>query len=279
LKLLSSASGTIELKECQVPEFQTSIAPVFFAHGAPTLALEDTAASRFLKSYTSENPEPKAILILSAHWETRGLMLSAPGPLRTFHDFGGFPAQFYEVSYPASADAEWVDETARLLEANGHDLKLESHRGLDHGAWVPLSLAFPNADIPIMALSLPHGSTPASIYELGRTLAPLKQKGLLIIGSGSTTHNLREFQPQGSQAPDWARNFDAWLDQGLKSGAIDYFEDLYAGPEFRRNHPTDEHLLPLFFAFGAGGPDTKADLMHRSYEYGSISMSYFRFAA
>ena len=257
----------------------TSISPVFFAHGAPTLALEDTAASRFLKSFAASQPRPKAIVILSAHWETDGLKLSAPGPLRTYHDFGGFPAPLYDITYPARADVDHVDEVAQLLEAAGHDVELDSHWGLDHGAWVPLSLAYPDAGIPVVAMSLPGGSTPASVYELGRTLSPLKEKGVLIAGSGSTTHNLREFGPQGSSTPAWAAEFDRWLDEGLHTGSIGYFEDLNKGPQFRRNHPTDEHLLPLFFAFGAGGPDARAELLHRSYEYGSISMSYFRFAA
>jgi 4,5-DOPA dioxygenase extradiol len=255
------------------------ISPVFFAHGAPTLALEDTAASRFLKSFAASQPRPKAILILSAHWETDGLKLSAPGPLRTYHDFRGFPRPLYEISYPAKADVDHVDEAARLLEAAGHDVELDSHWGLDHGAWVPLSLAYPDADIPVVAMSLPHGSTPASVYALGQALAPLKDKGVLLAGSGSTTHNLREFGPQGSPTPVWASDFDRWLDDGLKSGSIGYFDDIQSAPNFRRNHPTDEHLLPLFFAFGAGGTDAKAQLLHRSYEYGSISMSYFRFAA
>lgn len=255
------------------------ISPVFFAHGAPTLAIEDTAASRFLKSFADSRTWPDAIVILSAHWETQGLKLSAPGPLRTYHDFGGFPSELYKISYPARADEDRVDEAARLLEAAGYDVELDSSRGLDHGAWVPLSLAFPRANIPVTALSLPNGSTPQSVYELGRALAPLKEKGVLIIGSGSTTHSLRHIRPQGSGAPDWVEKFDRWLDEGLKTGSIDFFKDLEGAPDFRKNHPTDEHLLPLFFAFGAADNDAQAELLHRSYEYGSISMSYFRFSA
>ncbi|WP_298984137.1 class III extradiol ring-cleavage dioxygenase [uncultured Roseibium sp.] len=252
---------------------------VFFAHGAPTLALEDTAASRFLKSFADDMPTPEAIIILSAHWETQGLKLSAPGRLRTYRDFQGFPKPLYGIDYPAFADEDQVDEVARLLENQGHDVVLDSEWGLDHGAWVPLSLAYPKADIPVIALSLPFGSTPASLFQLGRGLAPLKTKGYLIIGSGSTTHNLRHIAPQGSPAPDWVSGFDRWLDQGLETRSIEYFEDLEAAPDFRRNHPTEEHLLPLFFAFGAGEPNARPKLLHRSYEYGSISMSYMNFDA
>jgi len=262
-----------------VTDIQTGNGAVFLAHGAPTLAVEDTAARRFLQSFGADQPRPEAILILSAHWETDGLKLSAPGPLRTYHDFRGFPKALYEISYPAVADKDHVGQVARLLEAGGYDVGLDSQWGLDHGAWVPLSVAFPEADIPVVALSLPHDSTPDSLFALGRTLAPLKEKGFLIVGSGSTTHNLREIYPQGSQTPPWAAGFDRWLDEGLQSGSIDYFGDLTAAPDFRRNHPTEEHLQPLFFAFGAGGPGARPDLLHRSYEYGTISMSYFRFGS
>lgn len=263
-------NGASEMQEAKTPS-------VFFAHGAPTLALEDTAASRFLKSFADVTPTPEAIVILSAHWETPGLRLSAPGRLRTYHDFQGFPTALYDIDYPAIADEDQVDEVARLLENQGHDVILDSEWGLDHGAWVPLSLAYPEADIPVIALSLPFGSTPATLFKLGRDLAPLKTKGYLIVGSGSTTHNLRRIAPQGSPAPDWVCGFDNWLDQGLEAGSIEYFKDLEAAPDFRKNHPTEEHLLPLFFAFGAGEPKTKPKLLHRSYEYGSISMSYIDF--
>lgn len=261
-----------------MPETHSHISPAFLAHGAPTLALDDTAASRFLKSFSAGQPKPEAIVILSAHWETPGLRLSAPGRLRTYHDFYGFPKPLYEIQYPAYADEDHVDEVAKLLEAAGYDVELDSEWGLDHGAWVPLSLAFPEADIPVIALSLPDGSTPETLYRLGQTLAPLKDRGILVVGSGSTTHNLRQIRPQGSEPPSWATGFDKWLDEGLATGSADYFKDLASAPDFRLNHPTEEHLLPLFFAFGAGGPDAKPELLHRSYEYGSISMSYFRFA-
>ncbi|PVB60062.1 class III extradiol ring-cleavage dioxygenase [Labrenzia sp. 011] len=261
-----------------VTDDQSGGGAVFLAHGAPSLALEDTAASRFLKSFAAGRPRPESILILSPHWETEGLKLSAPGPLRTYHDFRGFPAPLYEISYPAVAGEAEVGAVAHLLEAGGHDFQMDSRWGLDHGAWVPLSLAFPDADIPVTALSLPHDSTPATLFALGRILAPLKEKGVLIVGSGSTTHNLGEIRPQGSAVPDWTTGFDRWLDKGLQSGSIDWFGELGSAPDFRRNHPTEDHLLPLFFAFGAGGPETTAQLLHRSYEYGTLSMSYYDFA-
>ncbi|MEP3045212.1 MAG: class III extradiol ring-cleavage dioxygenase [Roseibium sp.] len=259
-------------------ELQETVPPLFLAHGSPTLAIDDTPAHRFLKTLSPTLPKPRFILILSAHWETEGLKLSAPGPLRTYHDFRGFPDTLYEISYPANSDETAVDEVAQVLEAAGYDVELNDTHGLDHGAWVPLSLVYPDAEIPIVAISLPHGSTPHSLHKLGQTLGRLAKKGVLIIGSGSTTHNLRKMGPNGSAVPPFVSNFDTWLDDGLKSGSIEYFKDLEKQPDFRLNHPTDEHLLPLFFAFGAADSEAKPELIHRSYEYAALSMSYYRFA-
>jgi 4,5-DOPA dioxygenase extradiol len=261
-----------------MPDQQETIPPVFFAHGAPTLAIRDTPANRFLRSFATSMPRPRFILILSAHWETDGLKMSAPGPLRTYHDFRGFPAELYEISYPASADEDAVEEVTSALKSAGLSAELDGDWGLDHGAWVPLSLAFPEADIPVVQLSLPFNSTPETVHALGAAVAPLSRTGVLISGSGSTTHNLRAIAPDGTQVPAWATGFDAWLEEGLSSGEMEYFKDLESVPDFRQNHPTEEHLLPLFFPFGAAGQGAKPELMHRSYEYGSISMSYYRFA-
>lgn len=260
-----------------MPVHQEVIPPVFFAHGAPTLAVQDTPASRFLRSFKSSLPELRFILILSAHWETDGLRVSAPGPLRTYHDFGGFPAELYEISYPAFAEPAAVAEVMNALTGAGLKANLDSAHGLDHGAWVPLFLAYPEADVPVVQISLARGSSAQSVYDLGKAVAPLAKNGVLIIGSGGTTHNLRALSPGGSDAPDWATRFDTWLEKGLESGSMAYFDDLPSAPDFRQNHPTEEHLLPLFFPFGAARGAAKPELMHRSYEYGSISMSYYRF--
>ncbi|WP_420412917.1 DODA-type extradiol aromatic ring-opening family dioxygenase [Roseibium sp.] len=261
-----------------MPDQQETIPPVFFAHGAPTLAVRDTPASRFLKGFSKSTPRPRFILILSAHWETPDLKMSAPGPLRTYHDFGGFSPDLYEITYPAFAEPNAVAEVMNTLVGAGLFAKLDDDHGLDHGAWVPLSLAYPDADIPVVQVSLPFNSTSKTVHDLGKAFASLAKTGVLIVGSGSTIHNLRAIGPDRGRAPDWAIRFDAWLEKGLESGSITYFEDLETIPDFRQSHPTEEHLLPLFFPFGAAGSGAKPELMHRSYEYGSISMSYFRFA-
>ena len=271
-----------ELGVFVVTSKQTAVQPsVFLAHGSPMLAITDTPANRYLRAFGSELKRPRGIVVMSPHWETEGLHLSAPGALKTIHDFRGFPDDLFQMEYPAAASPDLVGATMAHLEDAGVEVKVDGTWGLDHGAWIPLSLAFPAADIPVAALSVPYGSTPASVFAIGKALAPLREKGILIAGSGSTTHNLRAMNrnlPKGMDA-DWPAEFDHWLDRGFEEGGIDYFSDLTSAPHFRMAHPTEEHLLPLFFAYGAGGDDAKAELLHRSYEYGTISMSYFRFAA
>ena len=256
-----------------------TISPLFLAHGSPMLALTDIPAQRFLKELGGKIPAPKGIVVLSPHWETDGQRVSAPGPLKTIHDFYGFPKPLYDIDYPAEASAELVGQVMTLLRTAAIDASADTTWGLDHGAWVLLSLLYPKLTVPVVELSLPHGSTPESVHALGRSLAPLAEQGILLIGSGSTTHNLREIDREGAPAPSWAKSFDDWIDEGLRRGDISRFADLSQAPDFRRVHPTEEHLLPLFFAMGAAGRDVPAKLLHRSYSHGSISMSYFSFPA
>ncbi|NBN65618.1 dioxygenase family protein [Pannonibacter tanglangensis] len=252
---------------------------LFLAHGSPMLAIEDSAAHRFLRTLGSSLPRPKAIVILSPHWETEGLRVSAPGHLRTIHDFGGFPRALFEIRYPAEAPETLVDAVMARLGDAGIAASVDASWGLDHGAWVPLSLAFPEADIPVVALSLPLDYGPDELLALGAALSPLRDDGILLIATGSTTHNLRLIQPKTAPAADWAKAFDAWLDQGLLPGEPGRISRLDTAPQFRLAHPTEEHLLPVFFALGAGGTGARGELLHRSYEYGTLSMSYYRFAA
>lgn len=255
----------------------TGFEPLFLAHGSPMLALVDSAAHRFLKELGPSLPRPRAIVVLSPHWETDGLRVSAPGPLRTIHDFGGFPRALFEIQYPASAPEDVTGEVMEKLAAAGIEAQIDPTWGLDHGAWVPLYLAYPQADIPVVALSLPLSYGPQELLQLGAALSGLQDSGVLIIATGSTTHNLRQIMPPDSPAPDWAKAFDAWLDQGLLSGEAERITDLNSAPAFRMAHPREEHLLPVFFALGAGGKGAKGELLHRSYEYGTLSMSYYRF--
>jgi 4,5-DOPA dioxygenase extradiol len=258
-----------------------SLPTLFVSHGSPMLALRDSPARRFLQGLGKSLERPQAILVVSAHWETRGnpAVSLAPRPA-TIHDFGGFPRALFEIQYAAPGAPDAAERAAALLEAHGIPVGRSTQRGLDHGAWVPLSLMYPEADIPVTQLSLVHGAGPADHERLGHALAALRGEGVLVIGSGSLTHNLYEFSGReiDAPAPPWVREFEAWMNARLESGEraalLDYRR---AAPSAARNHPTEEHLLPLFVAMGAAGPDARATRLHASVEHGVLAMDVYAF--
>ncbi|MGH8852967.1 MAG: DODA-type extradiol aromatic ring-opening family dioxygenase [Telluria sp.] len=259
----------------------TAFPSIFLSHGSPMLALVDSPARRFLQALGKELARPKAILMISAHWETQGApaLSLAPQP-ETIHDFGGFPRALFEIQYPAPGAPETARRAAELFEAAGIQAGLNPTRGLDHGAWVPLSLMYPDADIPVTQLSLVHGASPEQHQRLGAALAALRHEGVLVIGSGSLTHNLHEFRGQAIDAPVplWVSDFEAWMKARLensdRAALLDYRR---AAPFAVRNHPTEEHLLPLFAAMGAAGPDAQATQLHASFEHGILAMDAYAF--
>ena len=191
---------------------------LFLSHGSPTLPLTDTPARSFLSQLGGTIARPKAILVISAHWETSVPTVSAVDRNDTIHDFGGFPRALYELRYPAPGSPAVAARVADLLRASGIDCRIDQSRGLDHGAWVPLLLMYPQADIPVLQLSLqPHLGTRHHL-RMGRALAPLRQEGVLIIGSGSMTHDLSEFRGHGPNdpAPDWVNTFADWFHSALR---------------------------------------------------------------
>jgi 4,5-DOPA dioxygenase extradiol len=245
------------------------------------LALQDSPARRFLQGLGTSLERPKAIVVVSAHWETRGgPAVSLASHPETIHDFGGFPRALFEIQYPAPGAPEAARRVAALLEAGGIQAGFSRERGLDHGAWVPLSLMYPDADLPVTQLSIVHGASPAEHERLGRVLAGLRNDGVLVVGSGSLTHNLYEFRGQGIDAPVplWVSDFEAWMKAHLESGdraaLLDYRR---AAPFAAQNHPTEEHLLPLFVAMGAAGPDARATRLHASVEHGVLAMDAYAF--
>jgi 4,5-DOPA dioxygenase extradiol len=245
------------------------------------LALQDSPARRFLQGLGKSIGHPKAIVVVSAHWETRGgpAVSLARNP-DTIHDFGGFPRALFEIQYPAPGAPEAARRAATLLEAGGIATGFSQERGLDHGAWVPLTLMYPDADIPVTQLSVVHGAGPADHERLGRALAALRNEGVLVVGSGSLTHNLYEFRGQGVDAPvpHWVSEFEGWMKARLESsdraGLLDYRR---TAPFAAQNHPTEEHLLPLFVAMGAAGPDARATQLHASFEHGVLAMDAYGF--
>ena len=260
----------------------TTLPSLFLSHGAPTLPLTDTPARAFLKELGGMLPRPKAILVVSAHWETAIPTVSAVERNDTIHDFGGFPRALYELQYPAAGSPQVAARVSELLGASGLDCKIDRRRGLDHGAWVPLLLMYPQADIPVLQLSIqPHLGTRHHLL-MGRALAPLRREGVLIVGSGSMTHDLSEFRGHGPNdpAPDWVNSFADWFHSSLTSGVTDDLLDYRRKAPFAtKNHPTEEHLLPLYAALGAAGAEARTERLHTSSTYSILRMDVYAFEA
>jgi 4,5-DOPA dioxygenase extradiol len=255
---------------------------LFLSHGAPTLPLTETPARAFLQQISRMLPRPKAILVISAHWETAVPTVSAVAQNDTIHDFFGFPRPLYQMRYPAPGSAEVAARVAATLQAAGFACETDGARGLDHGAWVPLMLMYPQADIPVLQLSVQPHLGPAHHLAVGRALAGLRQDDVLIIGSGSFTHDLSEFRGHGpnDSAPDWVNAFADWTHAALMrndtAALVDYRRE---APFAARNHPTEEHLLPLHAALGAAGVDAEAERLHASATYSVLRMDVYAFRA
>lgn len=245
------------------------------------LAIEDAEARDFLKRLPDLLPErPKAILMVSAHWERLRPTVNAPATNETIYDFGGFPPALYQLTYPAPPSAELARRVAELLTSSGLPTDIDQRRGLDHGAWVPLMVAWPHADIPVVQLSVQTRLGPEHHYRLGQILAPLRKEGVLIAGSGSFTHDLASFRTSGGRIdapePDWVHSFAEWMASALKDRRIsDLLNYRSLAPEAAHNHPTEEHLLPLYVALGAGADSVKH--LHQSTTYGILRMDAFAF--
>lgn len=228
---------------------------VFLSHGAPTLPLTDTPARSFLRQWGTKLQRPKAILVVSAHWETAEPMVNAVDVNDTIHDFYGFPPELYELRYAAPGAPDIAERIVDKLNAAGLGCGIDRRRGLDHGAWVPLLLMYPNADIPVLQLSVQTHLGPEHHLRIGRALASLRLEGVLIIGSGSFTHDLSEFRGHGPNdpSPDWVDGFADWFDAALTNSQIaDLIDYRRQAPFAVKNHPTEEHLLPLYCVGGRG---------------------------
>jgi 4,5-DOPA dioxygenase extradiol len=250
---------------------------VFVSHGAPTLPLEDSHARRFLEGLGSRLGRPRAVLCVSAHWEEAEPRVSTAARPATLHDFHGFPEALYRLRYPAPGARDVARRAARLIGSSGSPVGLDPERGLDHGAWVPLLLMYPDADIPAVRVSVQPGLGTRAHLELGRALAPLREEGVLVLGSGGAVHDLRAFRPGSASVPDWALAFEEWLVAAVERGDTDALAGYRSlGPEAARVHPREEHYLPLLVALGAGG-DGPGVTLHRGFEHGALSMAAFSF--
>jgi 4,5-DOPA dioxygenase extradiol len=273
---------TFNIKEAGLREAITRLPSVFVSHGAPTLAIERNETVEFLKKLGSELGRPKAILCVSAHWNTPSPTLSTAERPETIHDFGGFPEELYRIRYPAPGAPALAARAAELLKADGITCEVDVDRGLDHGAWVPLRLMYPEADVPVTQLSIQPRHDPLHHFRLGRALAALREEEVLVLATGSATHNLRRLA-LNEATPEWAAQFDEWLRRKIEEGSIEELLNYRRlAPNAALAHPTDEHLLPLFVAIGAGsssGGEARGRCLHSGWTMGSLSMATYSFGA
>ncbi|MCS3836998.1 4,5-DOPA dioxygenase extradiol [Pseudomonas sp. JAI111] len=250
---------------------------LYISHGSPMLALEPGASGPALARLAAQMPKPRAIVIVSAHWESNELLVGGNPQPDTWHDFGGFPKALFEVQYPAPGDPQLAAEVVELLKAAELPARIDAKRPFDHGVWVPLSLMYPQADIPVVQVSLPTRGGPALQTRVGHALASLREHGVLLIGSGSITHNLRELDwHAGPESVEpWAKSFRDWMIEKLAANDDAALHDYrQQAPNAARNHPSDEHLLPLYFARGAGGA---FKIAHQGFTMGALGMDIYRF--
>jgi 4,5-DOPA dioxygenase extradiol len=255
---------------------------LFLSHGAPTMPLEAGETGDAWRQLGAQLPKPSAILVISAHWETPVPTVSLAVKPEIIHDFYGFPEALYKLRYPAPGAPEMAQAVALCLQQANIPVQLDDTQGLDHGAWVPLSFLFPQADIPVAQLSLQPHKDPSWHVAIGRAIRPLREQGVLIVCSGAITHNLRAVfrHPQGEPVPSWVTEFRDWTASRIAAGDLQaLIEYRDRAPHAVQNHPTDEHLLPLFVALGAANKIEDALHLNRVTTYGLLAMDAWLFDA
>ena len=266
--------------ERALPNAMATLPALFISHGSPMHALEAGAAGAAWAGLARSLPRPRAILISSAHWETNVPMLTGHARPETIHDFSGFPEPLYRLRYPAPGSPELAQRARGLLGEAGFTAAIDGSRGLDHGAWSPLLHMYPQADLPVVQLSLQTELGPRHHYRLGRALAPLADEGVLVVGSGHMTHNLRDWVrgARGASPAPYAKEFQSWVHDRIEAGDHEaLIEYRSRAPHAVRAHPTDEHFLPLFFALGAGGPASHPARVYDAIEDGALAMDAYAF--
>ena len=254
---------------------------LFVPHGAPTFALHPGAAGLVMSQTATSLPRPRAIVIVSPHWDTEIPTVGHADKLATIHDFYGFPPELYQLNYPATGSPEAAREVSAAIRHAGLPVAEVSSEGLDHGAWIPLRLMFPEADVTVIPVSVQSHRGVAGAYELGRALAPLASEGFLVIGSGNVTHNLGDYRiarQNGGQTPAYVRDFPDWLAEKIMGGdtaaLLGYREQ---APDAVRAHPSDEHLQPLYVALGAAGKNARVERLHTGISDYVLAMDAYAF--
>lgn len=253
------------------------ISSIFLCHGGPTLVVEKNEYTDFLKELGKEK-NPKAIVIFTAHWESEITKISSlDKDYDMIYDFYGFPKELYSIKYPAKGSSEIAAKLQSMLRTNGIESRLDENRGLDHGAWDVLYLMYPNADIPVVQVSVNPTLAMEKQFEIGRAIRDLGEEDILVIGSGSTVHNLSTVDWHSDKAEEWAVEFDNWLIKKVENNDTEaLFNYRQLAPYAKHAVPTEEHLVPMFMAMGSGNND-KPKLLHQSYIYGTLSYICFEF--
>ncbi len=247
----------------------------FISHGAPDIVLRNTPAAQFLRKL--KLPEAKAILVISAHWMTDEPMVTAHSHPNTIHDFGGFPKALYEMQYPAPGDALLATKTVNHLAPVFPLSALDTTRGLDHGAWIPLILAEPKATIPVLQLSIQPQRNARHHYEIGKSLRDLREQGVIIMASGNATHNLRAvFGQRYTETPVQVTRFNEWLHGAMTVRDDEELMRWEQAPYAAWNHPTSDHFLPLFTVLGATFGNKSSERIHESIDYSVLAMDAYR---
>jgi 4,5-DOPA dioxygenase extradiol len=254
----------------------------FIAHGAPLIAIEDNEYTQFLNTLGRTLPKPKAIVLFSAHWESSVQKVSDVNEYKTIYDFGGFPEALYRIEYPAKGNKDITKEIEETFTKQGVPFEIETKRGLDHGAWVVLRMLYPNADIPVISMSVNPNLTPEEQYKIGKSLSELREKDTLVIGSGGTVHNLRALKmaEDNGEVDQWALGFDEWLAIRLNNWDVESlfkYDSLAPNANLAVPPYGNEHFVPIFYAMGAADNEQTAKLIHRSYRYGNLSHSVWQF--
>lgn len=257
----------------------------YLSHGSPLMAIdEEIEARQFFQSWQQKvlKDKPAAILVVSAHWDTKQPCVNVVNRNDTIYDFYGFPQSMYRIKYNPPGAPDLARRVKQLLLASSSGVTVdvvEDHkRGVDHGAWVPLMLMYPEGDIPVCQLSVQSHKDAAYHYKIGKALAPLRNEGVLILGSGSAVHNLRAILPNGSPVPSWASEFDTWLkDALLQERYEDVIQYREKAPHAKMAHPSPDHFYPLHVAMGAAAENSKAKLIHHSWGNGSLSYASYQF--
>ncbi len=259
-------------------KFSPKTSTLFISHGAPDLLTRDIPAHQFLKDLSKNFEKPKAIIVFSAHYESEIIEVTGNHKLATIHDFGGFSPELHKMEYNAEGAPELASEVVELFKEVGFEAKINPKRGLDHGAWVPLKLMYPLADIPIIQISIQPNESAIYHYKIGMIISEMKQKNILIIGSGSLTHNLNmAFQNSDRPTPVWAKEFSEEILNKLQKQDLNALLNWHELKFAQENHPSPEHLVPLLIALGAAAQDFTAARLHHSFDYSVLAMDCYIF--